>query len=312
MGSNRRPATVVFAALAVVIWGCGSSRGGGGGDDDDDSSPGGIDQYCERWARVACDAAERCDCLDDFGADRSTCVSFVEVECDDEIREPVESGARAFQAAAAGRCVDGVESILADCSLADADRYPEECDEIVVGLRAEGEQCESDDDCESGLECPDVVCVRMPLEGDPCLPDETCASDHFCDADGTCRAYRRAGEDCPEGWECDSDFYCDPRSGTCEPYLGAGEGCDHASWACDDDLYCTSGTRTCAPYPGEGESCEDAGSCDDDLWCDDGAICREPRGAGEECTDYEQCSSYECEGGRCVGEDEDESDCELF
>ncbi|MBI2893289.1 MAG: hypothetical protein HYY06_07030 [Deltaproteobacteria bacterium] len=308
-----RATVVIVAAFVAPLCACDQSRGGGGGDDDD-SGPGGIDTYCEEWSDVLCAAAERCDCLDDFGADRSACLSYVEMECDEEIGEPVESGARAFQSAPAWTCLEGVESILADCSLKGADLYPDECDEILVGLRGAGDACESDGDCQEGLECPDDTCVRMPLEGDPCLPDDECASDHFCDADGTCREYRGPGGACPEGWECDSDLYCDPRSGTCAPYLDAGEGCGHATWACGDDLYCASGSQSCAPYPREGESCADAGYCDGDLWCDEESICQRPRGAGDECADGEQCSSYECEDGRCVGEDldEDESDCELL
>ena len=303
---------MMLVAAATVA--CVGGRGAGGGGGGLSAAPIPLDQYCNRWAEMVCRIADDCGCLTQFGVGADGCAVFVRADCVDEVETPVSAGARSFRPDEAGRCVAGVRAVVSDCTIDGADEVPAACDELLVGVRAQGEACESDGDCVPGLECIDTVCGRRPVEGEAC-GDAGCASEHFCGDDGLCRRYRGEGGACPEGSRaCDGQLYCDERTQTCEPYLGRGESCGHAPGACDSDLTCAE-DQTCQPYPGTGESCRPSGVCAGDLFCDGEGVCRAPRGEAEACTEPRQCASVECQDGACVGEVEDPPDtdgCDLL
>jgi hypothetical protein len=72
----------------------------------------------------------------------------------------------------------------------------------VVGVK-EGESC-ADQPCTGLTVCSDdQVCVPFPGPGDPCVAASFCDFGNYCDQ-GTCRAYKDAGESCMAPSECSS------------------------------------------------------------------------------------------------------------
>lgn len=293
-----------LVAVAIVVGLFGGCRVDGGGGAP--SVP--FEGYCDRYAEVTCDAAERCDCLGGYSVE--LCQGFMGTECRDEVESSVEAGRSAFHADAAGRCLASLQRIISDCRIDDGDDldgWDAACSAILTGLGDEGDPCDGDDECRDGLECFDDSCVRMPGEGAACLEGYACAEGFYCGSDDACHGERGRGEACPDGdYSCGDDLYCDGRSTTCQPYIASGEPCEHASYACDDDLYCSPESGTCRPYPGAGQGCVDSdGSCADDLYCDAAGQCQRQLGAGAACDEDEQCLSYDCVDGLCEADEDD-------
>jgi hypothetical protein len=264
------------------------------------SGPIPLEEFCARYAETLCDAAERCGCLSDLEV--TYCPTYLAGECQDNVVAPVQSGTRAYDEAAAGHCLGGYRSMLSDCSV-EGDSMPEACDTMLVGVIPAGQGCESDSDCQPGLECHSSACTAMPGQGDPCLDSSYCAEDLFCADDGRCEAPRGRGEACPEGGEaCADDLYCDSATTTCQPPLGAGASCAADSWACGDGLYCAEATSTCTRYPGSGGDCAaSSGQCAEGLYCDATDRCQAQKNAGEACTDDAECKSDDCTNSVCAG-----------
>jgi hypothetical protein len=258
-----------------------------------------IGDYCDEYAGITCEAAERCGCLE--GVPVSFCLAYQADECQGDVIDPVEAGRYAYDALEAGRCLAAMRSMLRDCT-GESLYWPDACDDMLVGLVPEGGACDGDSECAGDLECYSDACTRLPREGEACLAGSDCASGHFCGDDVLCHRNRGAGQPCPEGdTACEDDLYCDSRTTTCEPYLGAGESCAHDAYACDDDLYCSPATSTCRPVPGAGGDCADSsGECADGSYCDVDDVCRAQRGGGQPCTEDEQCLSWECADGTCT------------
>jgi hypothetical protein len=193
--------------------------------------------------------------------------------------------------------------VLSDCSV-DGDQLPDACDQMLVGMIPAGQGCESDGDCQPGLECYQSACTAMPGAGDLCLDEIYCAADLFCAEAGTCQSLRGRGGACPEGGEaCADDLYCDSITTTCQPPLDAGDSCAADPWACGEGLYCAETTSSCTRYPGAGGDCAaSSGQCADGLYCDGAMKCQPQKGAGEACSDTdEQCLSDTCTNGVCEG-----------
>jgi hypothetical protein len=263
------------------------------------SGPVPLEEFCGRYAETLCHAAQRCDCLSDIEA--TYCPTFMASQCQDDVVTPVQSGQRAYDAAAAGHCLGGLSNILGDCAV-DGDHYPDSCDTMLVGLIPEGQGCESGSECAPPLECHESACTAMPGAGKPCLQEIYCATDLFCADDGTCDSPRGRGAACPEGGEaCGDDLYCDSTTTTCQPPLGVGDSCAADSWACGEGLYCSEATTTCTRYPGAGGDCAaSSGECADGYYCDATETCAPLKESGAACTDDAECQSDDCTSGACA------------
>lgn len=320
---------------------CREGSGDGGGFP---STPVPFEQYCESYAQVTCNIAERCDCLGEYSVE--LCRLFMGQVCKDEVEDPVDAGYYDFDPVQAGRCLAALDSIGRDCST-EGDEGPESCDLMLVGrVEAEG-SCEEDEMCKKGqnLECIDGRCQVLPGQGEACLLGYACADGLFCGSDDICHPYQKAGGSCPDGdIGCDDDLYCDERTWTCQPYIASGQSCSHAEHACDDDLYCDSRTYTCQPFIASGQSCSHAEhACDDDLYCSEAAsytcrsypsagqscadswgtcvegsycdqtlICRAQLAAGNACTEDEECLSYDCSDDLCQREEDEDDICSAY
>lgn len=278
-----RAAVLSMALLLSACSGSGATAGvagdGGGAAGDDAAGgpgapPAALADYCARYVELTCRAAAACGCLDGLAA--SFCDTYQAAECREDVEDPVASGRVGYDAAEGGRCLAGIEAIIADCSL-DGDDEPDACDAMLVGQQGPGDPCDDSDECTPGTECDGEACAAVPQAGEACGADGRCASEHFCGADDRCHPYRAAGEPCAD-----------------EPSQ------------CDGDLYCSPATRRCAPYPGEGQGCADSGgTCAEGRYCDAEDVCRAQGGAGAPCAAAAECRSDDCAAGRCREEPED-------
>jgi hypothetical protein len=238
-----------------------------------------FENYCEEWVAFACSTAAHCDCLGVFSEEQ--CRSSLRPECVDDVENPVNAGAYSYDAVEAGACLHGLKKVAADCST-DGDDEPDACDRFLVGVKTQGQACEYDDECVSGLECYPESCTKMPTAGQACLEWGMCAWEYFCGPDDLCLAYLGSGQVCGDG------LYC------------------------DDDLYCSEESQNCRPYPGQGGDCADSyGSCADDYYCSANETCSAQLPSGQACTESEECLSYDCLGGLCA-EEEDDDICDHF
>ena len=257
-------------------------------------------------AAVECAFYFSCECEDYGYPDEAFCRDSLE-GLYDALVDPARKAGLTFDPQCAQEAVDsyasevcldsvfdGVESdgTCSYCSIYHGDKaVGEDCtiyaefDDCATGLycdegkcvdpcavAAQGEPCDSGsiDGCEPGFHCPldeDPVCTKTPTMGEAC--EFLCAGDLYCSFDGVCAATPKLGEacegPCAEGSACSND-------GVCVEPPGPDEEC--ASGECRDDSYCDWG----------------------DLEGDDPAMCRARKAAGEDCVDFSECLSGDCEG----------------
>ena len=87
------------------------------------------------------------------------------------------------------------------------------CDSTVTGLcvilkKLDGEKCSAPEECYSGI-CKDSVCVGI-AENESCSRIEECKKDLYCsfELNKVCKKYKKAGEECFVGNECDFGLDC--------------------------------------------------------------------------------------------------------
>jgi hypothetical protein len=296
----RSSRALIMFLMPLLTTGCQENSGGGPG-----SGPVAFEDYCTAYAKMSCEIARDCDCLEGYTIEM--CQTYQQMDCSDSVEAPVNSGRVTFDPISAGNCLHQMWSIARDCSLDDLEELTG-CETLLVGTVAENGACDGSEECLPGLSCLGDVCLRLPTEGQACHPDYGCASGNYCGEDDLCHGYQGSGGPCPEGDQaCGSGLYCDDRVSQCAPYLGASESCAHASWACGSGLYCSDAAgETCRPYPGNGGDCADSsGSCADGYYCGTDDLCHGELADGSPCTDDEQCRSYDCTGDVCAAETAD-------
>jgi len=234
-----------LSAIAFVS-ACSTDGGSDAGDGSAIGFPVALESYCEEYARVTCDAAEDCFCLDGHSVD--ACLTVQLSACKEDVEVPADGGRMSYDSASAGACLAEIESIISDCSL-EGDSFPQSCDDMLVGLLDTGKSCNDDDECRADLECIEDVCTEMPAVGQACVKDGYCASDDYCGEDQLCHVYTGLGGACSFTFECEDDLYCSA-AGMCQPYRREGE-------SCSEDLECES-------YDCVAERCESDDDDDDD------------------------------------------------
>lgn len=292
-----------LAALAVAgcnaLWGLdalryhGSSAGGGAAA----TGPESLDAFCEDYAQMSCEAAQRCGCFEAgaFGA----CLAQAQGDCLEWLLPARAAGRIDYDRAQGGQCLAQLEAVYADCVVGWTEQAGA-CQDMLVGTVPENGACVAEEECAGELLCLDGKCLALPGDGLACHEQFGCAMDAFCGDDKICHTRRALGEQCPDGWDaCEVGLYCEPASHTCRPLLGAGASCAGAEWACEPDLYCKSAGKTCAPYAAEGQSCADSEMCQPPWYCGDDKVCRARLPADAPCTTGDQCKSGSCVDGHC-------------
>lgn len=151
---------------------------------------------------------------------------------------------------------------------------PNPCDDIFEGQLLEGEDCETDAQCEGDSFCDDsggTACgtcqPRVPNGGD-CISDDECSS-RFCGSASTCEDRGLLGDPCTENIECVGQLICDAVAGECieEPNWAENDACDGQDIPSQcgfptSDWYCHPQTNMCTTYLALGEVCgQGAGFC---------------------------------------------------
>jgi hypothetical protein len=272
-------------------------------------------------------------------------LSLFGAELDFNFSSPVEAGLSEFNADKARECVDAVEQLQQDSCYnitAGGDSPAPACDQILTGLQEEGQACDSDDHCASGLcdfsvdtgeACWSGECAAgMSMEPTIRAEGETCGEDNeYCDSGLACDT-NEAGDSSicvaidsrAEGSTCDSAVVCNAGlaciESTCtELELGAeGDACDLQTTFCEAGLVCgfelaqTQLTGSCMPPKDQGAECFQDVSCKAGLQCDgvdqttgSPGTCEDTLGEGEECD-----SNFDCQSGLTCQSDGQNSTCE--
>ena len=214
---------------------------------------------------VACDDGDACTAGDTCGGD-GTCAG-AGITCDDGVGCTIDgcdpaSGCTVAPDHAAcddgSACTDGSCDVAAGCVQTPNTASCDDGDECTDGDTCAGGVCGGALDPSCGCETtPDCA----PLEdGNPCTGTFVCLA-------GSCTIDPATVPSCPgDGFECMSDWTCNPASGQCE---------GQASLSCDDDDPCTADTcstsKGCehALVPGcaEGFICELSGASGAVITC---------------------------------------------
>jgi hypothetical protein len=212
----------VFLGLGLLgaglAFGCSSDDGG--------AAPLSIEELAKRsgesgCARTfdCCTAEERQDLpYESEEACRTSSAALVSLLVD-SISESVNAGRIAYDADAAGSCMQQIEG--ASCAEYSSFQEGGPCDSVIRPLVPVGGACAQNSECING-HCEGAdgdaalgVCEAFAVNGAPCETDSDCSSD-FCGyaADGDkCAPKQPAGEPCGYDDQCASD-YCDD-NGTC-------------------------------------------------------------------------------------------------
>ncbi len=178
--------------------------------------------------------------------------------------------------------------------------------EIVVGgqnscenRRGVGGQCDSNQECNSGLLCSFGTCKTQ------CSRDSNCNSDEFCNA-GVCDDKVPNGSVCVEDRVCQSDICNGVVCRQCE----VGRGCNSNQF-CNGDGNCQTKlgngsvcveNRVCSSGICNGVVCRECRigqGCDSDEFCNGDGACQNTLGNGSACVEDRVCSSGICNGVVC-------------
>jgi hypothetical protein len=156
-----------------------------------------------------------------------------------------------------------------------------DCARVFRGTVAPGSACAVWDECADGY-CDTTAacqgtCVAYRAAGETCAPTDLCAPGLACDSDGTgtCVApsYPGLGEPCGRFWPgCAPGLFCD--GGTCAAQVAsgsclAGDLVCAAGTTCVRDSYLNPTRAECVPFATVGEACGAwTGVCSFGAWCD--------------------------------------------
>jgi len=172
------------------------------------------------------------------------------------------------------------------------------CQPPIFGL---GHECESDDQCESGLCLYTLAGMVCTQDCDWLRPTTSCPAGFFCTerdhcGEGICAPGEPgaaiAGERCAGDTDCENAF--------CSFIESRGEAictnpCDPVEPACPANTHCERrdvGCGSCVP------DCVDRSDCPSGQGCVNGH-CQDLLADGTYCSLSEQCLSGICQGGRC-------------
>lgn len=244
------------------------------------------------------DAAEAQRCVEAFAG--SNCNMEIDSECDRVFVGHVPVGGACTQS---DECVDG-----GYCN--DTLTCPGLCEAALsAGAACNGEFGV----CGSGLTClAEGVCGALRANGEPCESNLDCDSYHCDDSGGAgvCAApapsfSKAAGEVCGASADCGEDLYCDMSASppSCTPAAQLGEPCvrDSIEKSCVWEAYCglEAGEEegVCLERVPLGATCSASNQCAVGV-CDDG-VCVKRSGLGEPCVTDTRCLDV-CEAGVCA------------
>lgn len=206
------------------------------------------------------------------------------------------------------------------------------CDGICVRPKQEGQACEGDAGCVTGLACfngscrppfiesascnetmpcgPGLACINDICEPatSPCDPNDTYACGVFAScrelSTNECQAVGNPGASCTESPQCGEGYWCE--EGRCTVAAARTEPCADGVW-CAAGLACQFPDFVCGSIPERGDACAlslyGPNLCAAGLGCVDG-VCNDLPGLDQPCTNDSRCAepfgcSFERDGSFC-------------
>ncbi len=149
---------------------------------------------------------------------------------------------------------------------------------LVCLGKAEGEDCETDDDCCGGRRCLGGTC-GCQKSYEKCWFDEECCIGYTCEAEGflssTCQPCKKKSEDCFWDTDCCEGFDCVWFKG-CQQELPSKGSCNSRDGRCEKTSDCCGGALVCI-----------------------GSLCKDCRGIGEPCWSNYDCCNRDCNWFTC-------------
>ncbi len=304
-----------ISKLAVVVtcgWGgllaigCSSSS--------DDAAPVPLTQFPQQFAQAYCAGIKPC-------CGRAG-IPYVETDCkaaatDTFTQYVTEHASAKYDADAAGKCLAAFKKNLDGC-LDVNDTTALGCQDVFVGTKALGAECQSRAECASGhcqFEQTDVTAAGMCAAAGVALPPhakagEPCSSDCSGDInDGFCFSGTLLPTGSPAGACYESDGLTCAYSGAsdvaptdlasvCVTLPALGEPCPN--FRCVKGAFCEEGT--CVAQRDSG-ACQDPDTCSSKSYCDTslsggfGGQCTPLKPDGYACQDNTECKNGECAAG---------------
>lgn len=249
----------------------------------------------------------------------------------DQIKRSVEAGRVAYDADAAGDCLEAFKSASCDVTSESSRDEPAACADAIKGTVIDGGTCFTNQECVSGscTEAPtctmaccmgtcDATRAEVAIGGTCNGTTGACVEGSFCDsATTTCTALRAVGGACTANSQCGYGLFC-PEAGTCADAPNRGAACPD-QYCADLGDRCSAATTTCVALAKIGEACASgfAGlfDCQQPLTCNQTTlVCGNPPVAGEACLficatgNYcnanDVCEAQKPNGQACQGDDE--------
>lgn len=291
-----------------------------------------FDQFDEASQRARCERLVRCGLF----AESSTCDGFFRKRPNLDLEAAVAAGLVRYSGTAAELCLKALAAQSCDSASRDGRLVPDVCRSVFTGFSSAGEDCVSDEECESGVcvnpACGQLCCRGVCREkrapkpvGGPCELDGDCVHDLACGRDGVCHVLGGEGDLCDDDNECAYGSACigpsELMAGNCRKQPLLGEVCLYQRCAelgaicagtcvpiglagspcvsakdCSPFTLCDSDLQRCVEVPTLGEPCSTI--CAGESWCDGLThACADPKPNGEPCSASDQCASLFCGEG---------------
>lgn len=173
---------------------------------------------------------------------------------------------------------------------------------------AAGQACAAGAPCAGYHVCVSGTCVALKTIGESCSDASECVVGALCVASKCARLSacgRTKDQHCDTTADCAKNLYCHGPDFTCQPRVAISASCVEGIEACVDGAFCNlnppgdaGGDPVCMAFPGLNEPCPD-GYCGPGAFCNSVPTCEPLHPDGIACTNYWECLSGACNGGKC-------------
>jgi hypothetical protein len=261
-------------------------------------------------AAAYCPSIATCCTSASITSDTTACSNTLSTYVDAQVNVLLKDPKIAFDAAAAGRCVEAYRAALSACTDRALSSQVNATCKVFVGTVPPGGSCSESQECVSPttgyVSCDTAVCVVHndgigsssvhAKASEPC--SETCSGD---DNSSSCSGSASTGTDAgtPPSGACwvEDGLYCGTDH-TCQTSPKIGQPCGNYDY-CEAAGHCLSGT--CVADTASGE-CTYGDGCITTSYCDSSATpfhCVPRKANGEACNNDNECVGGQCEQDHC-------------
>jgi hypothetical protein len=286
--------------------GTGAGGTGSGGTSSGPGTPVAAAALGSTLANAYCPSIAACCASAGIAQDPSSCTTTLRTQLDAQISLQLGNPKIAYDAAAAGRCVEAYRAAASACTdRALSDQVHRLC-QVFSGTVPPGGACATSKECTSPAtgyaSCDTAVCVVHPDDfnsnsvhakaGEPC--SSTCSGDaHSSACSGTASTSSTASASC---W-LEDGLYC-AADNTCQATPKIGQPCADLNY-CEAAGHCESGTCVADTATG---ACTSTDGCIATAYCDSSsspAHCAPRKANLEACNNDEECLGGQCEQDHC-------------